>query len=49
MGPPAKRHPPAGATGPQPRVGVYWKPADERNRPYFPLGRPMFFDVVVGK
>lgn len=28
---------------------VYWKLADERNRPYFPLGRPMFFDVVVAR
>lgn len=26
---------------------VYWKLVDERDRPYFPLSRPMYFDVVV--
>jgi hypothetical protein len=29
------------------RCKVYWKLVDEQGRPYFPLTRPMFFDVVV--
>jgi hypothetical protein len=28
---------------------VYWKLVDEQGRPYFPLTRPMFFEVVVSR
>lgn len=36
------------APGPA-RCKVYWKMVDDRDRAFFPLSRPMFFDVVISR